>query len=174
MILPQIIGDQKLSSPQLAKDYVWARIQEMNRINHPAKKVKEGSALAGAFGWFEHQVKGIGGAALAAVNTIDSVKNSVTDEAVGLLTFQSQTEINKQIAKDNKQTRDAEHAAGAAIGSVASPHAIRQAWNNENENLKILVGMTPGTQQHITAVVQSQNNARTTASGPPLNTVHNR
>ena len=183
MILPQIIGDQKLASPQLAKEYVWAKIQEMHRIktdaaNAKKPKPKEGSALAGAFGWLEHAatnvVTGIGGAALAVVNTVDSVKNTVVDEGFGLVTLQGQTAINKQIAKDNKQTRDAEHSAGNWIDNNLSDQAIRKHWDQGNENLKILVGMTPGTQQHITAVVQSQNNARTTASGPPLNTINNR
>ena len=183
MILPQIIGDQKLASPQLAKEYVWAKIQEMNRIktdeaNARKPKPKEGSAVAGAFGWLEHAVTnvvtGVGGAALAVVNTVNSVKNTVEDETGGLLTGQTQTEINKRIAKDNKQLRDAEHSAGNWIDNNLSDQALHKQWNQENKNLEILVGMTPGTQQHITAVVQSQNNARTTASGPPLNTIHNR
>ena len=172
MVLPQLVGDQKLADPQKAVAWVWGKIQEMNRIQHPTKPKPHQSVLASLWGGVENAVTGVGGFIGTAVKAAGDVGGVVVDETAGILTGQSQDTINNWNRSAEATMNSVQHNWANAIGYTDwRQHGAGAAFKKVGSDFHvgtIEVNVAPHVASSINAVVKHTNDTRA-KSGVPLN-----
>lgn len=180
MILPSLVGDQKLADPQLAVNWVWAKIQQMHNITHPKKKPAQGSLFMSLVDDVGKAVLGVGGAVRATANTLAHYNIDTGAEIAGLVSGRSQTQINHWIQSADHSIDNVEHGASTGIDQIR--HGAATVFDqNRNGMPSAMVGgfsssarstievkVHPASAMAISASLKHFNQQRNT-SNIPLN-----
>ena len=167
MILPSLVGDQKLADPQLAVNWVWAKIQQMHNITHPNKKPAQGSLFMSLVDDVGKAALGVGGAVRATANTLAHYNIDTGAEIAGLVSGRSQTQINHWIQSADHSIDNVEHGASTGIDQIR--HGISSAMGggvSSSARSMIEVKVHPASAMAISASLKHFNQQRNTSKIP--------